>query len=89
MTEQTVDQSAPETIHACPPDGSGLMPCCGKTPFELPRSDRMTANPAAVTCTPAAPAPTTVCSMPRFMTCNCGHIDGCQYPATDDPKDRS
>lgn len=26
--------------HACPPDGKGVTPCCGKTPFELPRGDR-------------------------------------------------
>lgn len=27
------------------------------------------------------------CSMPRFMSCNCNHIDGCQYPIT--PNDPS
>lgn len=37
------------TVHQCPPEGSGLMPCCGKTPFEL-RADRMTEDPAKVTC---------------------------------------
>lgn len=40
-----------EVIHACPPDGSGLTPCCGRTPFELPRTDRMSTSPALVTCT--------------------------------------
>ncbi|MDX2954571.1 hypothetical protein [Streptomyces caniscabiei] len=45
-----------ETVHACPPDGSGLTPCCGRTPFELPRTDRMTRDPAAVTCRPAVEA---------------------------------
>lgn len=39
----------PETFHACPPDGSGLTPCCGRTPFELPRGDRI--NSETVTCT--------------------------------------
>jgi acyl-CoA reductase-like NAD-dependent aldehyde dehydrogenase len=43
-----------EVVHACPPDGSGLMPCCGRTPFELPRTDRMSADPTLVTCQPAA-----------------------------------
>lgn len=43
----------PEAVHACPPDGSGLTPCCGRTPFELPRTDRMSTDPAAVTCAPA------------------------------------
>jgi hypothetical protein len=42
-----------EVIHACPPDGSGLTPCCGRTPFELPLSDRISSE-APITCT--APA---------------------------------
>lgn len=37
------------TIHACPPRGSGLMPCCGRTPFDVPESDRMTVD-GLVTC---------------------------------------
>lgn len=37
-------------VHACPSDGGGgLMPCCGKTPFEVPRTDRMTSD-GEVTC---------------------------------------
>jgi hypothetical protein len=43
-----------ETVHACPPDGSGLMPCCGRTPFEVPK-ERITIYPRLVTC--AAPSP--------------------------------
>ena len=39
-----------ETTHQCPPSGSGVMPCCGLTPFEAPRTDRMTLDPALVTC---------------------------------------
>jgi hypothetical protein len=39
-----------ETTHLCPPDGGGLMPCCGRTPFEVPRTDRMTLDPSLVTC---------------------------------------
>jgi hypothetical protein len=47
---------APSTVHGCPPDGSGLTPCCGRTPFELPRTDRISSE-ATVTCTgPAAVA---------------------------------
>lgn len=41
--------------HACPPDGSGLTPCCGRTPFELPLSDRISSE-APVTCPGAAVA---------------------------------
>ncbi|WP_205576240.1 hypothetical protein, partial [Streptomyces europaeiscabiei] len=42
-----------ETVHACPPDGSGVTPCCGRTPFELPRTDRISSETAAITCAPA------------------------------------
>lgn len=52
----TTTPAAPETVHACPPDGSGLTPCCGRTPFELPRTDRISSEPAAVTCAPAVVA---------------------------------
>lgn len=46
----------PEIVHGCPPDGSGLTPCCGRTPFELPRTDRISSE-EPVTCPgPAAPA---------------------------------
>lgn len=48
-------EAAREVVHACPPPGSGLTPCCGRTPFELLRTDRMSGDPAAVTCCPAAP----------------------------------
>jgi hypothetical protein len=41
------------TVHAAPPDGSGLTPCCERTPFELPRSDRLTSDAEQVTCTAA------------------------------------
>lgn len=37
-------------VHACPPRGSGVMPCCGKSPFEVTRTHRITLNPALVTC---------------------------------------
>jgi hypothetical protein len=40
-------------VHQCPPEGYGIMPCCGRTPPEVPRSDRVTLDPSAVTC-PAA-----------------------------------
>lgn len=43
-----------EIVHGCPPDGSGLTPCCGRTPFELPLSDRISSE-APVTCPGTAP----------------------------------
>ena len=39
-----------EVTHLCPPDGEFLMPCCGLTPFEASRTDRITLDPALVTC---------------------------------------
>lgn len=47
--KRSAKDDAGVTIHACPPKGSGLMPCCGKTPFEV-QGDRMTLNPAHVNC---------------------------------------
>jgi len=38
------------TVHRCPEDDSGVMPCCGLTPFEVPLTDRMTLDPTLVTC---------------------------------------
>jgi hypothetical protein len=44
-----------DTTHQCPSDnGGGVMPCCGLSPFEVPRTDRITLDPALVTC--GAPA---------------------------------
>lgn len=45
-----IDLPPAPPVHACPPDGSGLTPCCGRTPFELPRTDRMTVHLDRVTC---------------------------------------
>ena len=51
-TDTQHDTEGPrEIVHGCPPDGSGLTPCCGQTPFELPRTDRMATDPGFVTCT--------------------------------------
>jgi hypothetical protein len=39
-----------ETTHATPTGDDGLTPCCGRTPLELPRTDRLTLEEALVTC---------------------------------------
>ncbi|MFT9821192.1 hypothetical protein [Lysinibacillus sp. NPDC056185] len=51
-----VTEAAPvAVIHACPgPDDNGTSPCCHRPPFEV-RSERITRDPALVTC-PGAPA---------------------------------
>lgn len=38
-------------IHACPPDGSGLTPCCLRPPGELPHTDRIAIDDVPITCT--------------------------------------
>lgn len=40
----------PPVTHQCPAWGAATMPCCGKTPFEVPRSDHMTVKVYLVTC---------------------------------------
>lgn len=40
-----------DRVHLCPPVGSGIMPCCARTPFELPSNDRITTYAHEVTCT--------------------------------------
>jgi hypothetical protein len=37
-------------IHKNPAEGEAVTPCCGRTPFELPRTDRMTFDGDMVTC---------------------------------------
>lgn len=44
-----------EVVHGCPPDGSGLTPCCLRPPFELPLTDRISSE-APTTCPGAAGA---------------------------------
>lgn len=39
-----------EIVHRCPPEGEGLTPCCGRTPFELEQGSRMTLDTSLVTC---------------------------------------
>lgn len=53
-------QPSPEAgcsvVHRCPLMGRATMSCCGKTPFEVPRTDRMTTDYRRVTCKPNAKA---------------------------------
>lgn len=45
-----VDAQEQPIVHACPPDGSGVMPCCGRTPLEVSHLERVTAYGPLVTC---------------------------------------
>jgi hypothetical protein len=50
-TAEEAQQAAPAAVHACPgPDDNGISPCCSRPPFEFP-GERLTRDPAAVTCT--------------------------------------
>jgi hypothetical protein len=54
----TQPQPAPgETVHLSPPDGAHRTPCCGETPFDLPRADRITNDPSLATCGGPEPQP--------------------------------
>ncbi len=39
-----------EVVHRCPYPGTGVTPCCGRTPFELPLTDRLTLSHEDTTC---------------------------------------
>lgn len=39
-----------EVTHQCPPEGSGVMPCCGLAPLQVPLWHRLTLKPELVTC---------------------------------------
>ena len=43
-------EGLPEVTHQCPPEGSGVMPCCGRSPIGVPPYHRITLDPALVTC---------------------------------------
>lgn len=53
--DAALDGAKETVVHACPPDDSGLMPCCKRPPFEARRTDRMTTDPTQVTCQTAPP----------------------------------
>ena len=40
----------PNVVHMCPPEESGLTPCCHVSPFNLGPYHRITLNPKLVTC---------------------------------------
>lgn len=50
---ETLMSSVAQTIHRAPAGDHGIMPCCGRTPFEVPQLDRITAT-GAITCGVAA-----------------------------------
>jgi hypothetical protein len=49
-TEKCELRQAAVVTHRCPPVGSGAMPCCGRTPLEVSRWDRLSEDPGLVTC---------------------------------------
>lgn len=61
----------PAVVHACPRPGTGITPCCNRRPLDLPRGERITTVPDAVTCTASAaltetvPMPVLKAAVPR------------------------
>jgi hypothetical protein len=41
---------ADPVTHQSPPGDSGLMPCCQRSPLDVPAMDRLTNDPERVTC---------------------------------------
>lgn len=39
-----------EIVHACPVGTSGIMPCCGKNPVDVPLTQPIRTDPNSVTC---------------------------------------
>jgi hypothetical protein len=37
-------------VHACPPNSSGIMPCCNRAPMDVPLTERISLDGTAVTC---------------------------------------
>lgn len=64
------EATMPEVTHQCPPTGGSVMPCCGKTPFEVSQWDRITLDPELVTCRPDARSLTRVSVWCRHGVCH-------------------
>ena len=54
LANQSPSVSRKEVIHRCPQIGEFVTPCCGKSPFALPGTDRMTLDAELVTCRSAS-----------------------------------
>ena len=50
LPDRVASRRMTETVHLRRPDSGHVMTCCGKTPLELPPIDRITSDPARVTC---------------------------------------
>lgn len=50
VKSRPVDALAASVVHRAPGEGYGTTSCCERTPFELPRTDRLTAHEEDVTC---------------------------------------
>lgn len=76
-----------ENVHACPPTGTTVMPCCGRTPLEVPRTDRMTAHRDQVTCETDAGTARAAIGRAWFEGYSAGNLDG--YFGTRDEREKS
>lgn len=81
------ENDAGAVLHLAPPKGTGLMPCCGKTPFEVPHADRMTVHRDQVTCHTEAGAARAALAQAWFDGYSKGNLDG--YFGTSDERKAS
>lgn len=54
LFEARIEDDPAEVVHALPPHGSANVPCCDRSPFDLPVTDRITVD-GVVTCGGADP----------------------------------
>lgn len=55
LRNSILSSGEPGVTHGAPWTSDRLTPCCHRTPFELPMSDRLTCHPSRVTCHTAEP----------------------------------
>lgn len=48
--EQAAASATVDVVHGMPLTGYSTTTCCGRDPFELPNTDRLTADADAITC---------------------------------------
>ena len=74
-------------VHVAPPIGTAKMPCCGKTPLEVSRDDRMTVHRDLATCQTEPGTARQALAEAWFDGYSKGNLDG--YFGTRDEREKS
>jgi hypothetical protein len=80
-------EKSAEVVHRCPPEGTSVMPCCGRTPFEVATTDRLTVHAEHVTCETESGTQRAAVGRAWFEGYAAGNLDG--YFGTRDERDKS